>query len=198
MTREDARIGTSATSLPSGEGRGGVRRASAVLHSQQVVQPASDQVGERWGPPEATASIAAARGLRKRLTRQEAKLWLRLRALREQGLHFRRQVPIGAFIVDFACLEAGVIVEVDGGQHTRDAHALRDRARQAVLAAKSFRVLRFWNDEVDGDPDAVTEAVIAACAEQQARSHCRDAASRHTPPQPSPEGRESILRKGEP
>lgn len=171
--RQRHRHGT-ATSLPSGEGQGGVRRASAARPS--------------WGRPDAVASIEAARALRKRMTPQEAKVWLRVKGLRQQGFHFRRQVPIGRFIVDFACPKAEIAVEIDGGQHNRDAHAARDRARDAGLAAAGFEVLRFWNAEVDADPDSVAETVFA-------RLVAKGAASRHTPPQPSPEGRAEIGAK---
>jgi very-short-patch-repair endonuclease len=164
------------TSLPSGEGRGGVRRASADLPS--------------WGRPDAVASVKTARALRRRMTPQEAKVRLRLKALRHQGFHFRRQVPIGKFIVDFACLRAGLIVEVDGGQHNSQVYIARDNARDAALVAAGFKVLRFWNAEVDADPDSVAETVFA-------RLTARDAALRHTPPQPSPEGREDRSVTGE-
>ena len=101
------------------------------------------------------------RAMRKRLTSQGARLWLRLRAVRPQGFHFRRQVAIGPFIVDFARLQAGLVVEVDGGQHSTDGHATRDHRRDEVLAASGFHVLRFWNAEVDAGPGVVAEAIFA-------------------------------------
>jgi very-short-patch-repair endonuclease len=70
-------------------------------------------------------------------------------------------VPISRFIVDFACLKAGLIVEIDGGQHGFDANADNDRARDAVLADAGFQVLRFWNADVDADPDAVIDTIFA-------------------------------------
>jgi very-short-patch-repair endonuclease len=96
------------------------------------------------------------------MTQQEAKVWVRLRLLREQGFHFRRQVPIARYIVDFACLKAGLIVEIDGGQHARDDQSRKDRMRDAALKAAGFRVLRFWNADVDGDPSAIIDTVFAA------------------------------------
>jgi very-short-patch-repair endonuclease len=169
MSDRDAPERTSAApSLPSGEGRGGVRRASAVRSAREALShlrsctPANDSNHARsWGRPEATTSVETARALRKGMTPQEAKVWLRLRALRQQGFHFRRQVPIGRFIVDFACLKAGLIVEIDGGQHGFDANADNDRARDAVLADAGFQVLRFWNADVDADPDAVIDTIFA-------------------------------------
>jgi very-short-patch-repair endonuclease len=67
--------------------------------------------------------------------------------------------------VDFACLKAGLVVEVDGGQHGRNGHAARDRSRDEALAASGFRVLRFWNAELDADPDAVADAIFARLTE---------------------------------
>jgi very-short-patch-repair endonuclease len=116
------------------------------------------------------------------MTPQEARLWLRLRALRPQGFHFRRQVPIARFIVDFACLKAGLVVEIDGGQHGQAAHLERDRLRDLALATAGFEVLRFWNAEVNSDLDAVVETIFARFSER--------AALRPTPPRPSPEGSE--------
>src|SRR4051812_20581835 len=74
-----------------------------------------------WGrPPASDVSIGRARAFRKRLTPEEAKLWVHLRALRPQGLHILRQVPIASYVVDFACLKHRLVIELDGGQHTCD------------------------------------------------------------------------------
>jgi very-short-patch-repair endonuclease len=70
-----------------------------------------------------------ARKLRKAMTPHESKLWLHLRELRKLGFHFRRQVPIDSFIVDFACFHPKVVVELDGSQHGFAGHEARDRAR---------------------------------------------------------------------
>ena len=95
------------------------------------------------------------------MTPQEAKLWIRLRALWPQGLHFHRQVPIEGYVVDFACLKEWLIVEVDGGQHNHDRGAARDAARDAKLSSLGFRILRSWNAEVDADPASVVETILA-------------------------------------
>src|SRR5438093_378729 len=79
-----------------------------------------------WGRPASDVSIARARAFRKRLTPEEAKLWMRLRRLRPEGLHMRRQVPIARYLVDFACLKHRLIIELDGGQHTREERRARD------------------------------------------------------------------------
>ena len=99
-----------------------------------------------------------ARSMRRAPTEAEDRLWGALRDRRLDGLKFRRQVPIGAFIVDFVCMEAKLIVEVDGVQHAESA---RDMARDAELEARGFRVLRFWNDDVMRDLDATCATIIA-------------------------------------
>jgi very-short-patch-repair endonuclease len=105
--------------------------------------------------------VSVARALRKRMTPQEVKLWVKLRALRPAGLHFRRQVPVATFVVDFACLKHRLIVEVDGGQHSYDRHVASDSARDAKLCELGFRILRFWNAEVDADLDSIVETILA-------------------------------------
>jgi very-short-patch-repair endonuclease len=103
-----------------------------------------------------------ARNLRKSMTAQEVKLWVHLRALREQGLHFRRQVPRDGYIVDFACLKSRLIIEIDGAQHGDSDHLRRDSERDAKLASAGFKVLRFWNHEVNENLDAVVETIYRA------------------------------------
>ena len=97
-----------------------------------------------------------ARALRKRMTPQEVKLWVHLRSWRKRGFHFRRQSPRDDFIVDFVCLRHRLIVEVDGGQHNFDAHASRDAKR---FTSQGFRVLRFWNNELDRNLEGVLMAI---------------------------------------
>jgi very-short-patch-repair endonuclease len=106
-----------------------------------------------------------ARKLRKTMTPQEVRLWQRLRALKHDGHHFRRQAPIEGYIVDFACFRARLIVELDGSQHAADEHARRDVDRDAKLAAAGFRVLRVWNNEVDRAMEDVMQAIMAALGE---------------------------------
>ena len=102
-----------------------------------------------------------ARKLRKSMTRQEVKLWVHLRSWRERGYHFRRQSPRDGFIVDFVCLKQKLIVEVDGGQHNLAAHATRDRARDGHFMRDGFRVLRFWNSDVDHNLEGVLSVIDA-------------------------------------
>ena len=101
-------------------------------------------------------SVERARALRKRLTPQEAKLWTRLRELRPLGHHPRRQDPIGGFVVDFSFRRRRLVVEVDGGQHGGGA----DAARDLRLAALGYRVLRFWNVDVDRNLEGVMETIL--------------------------------------
>ena len=82
--------------------------------------------------------------MRREMTREEALLWKQLKG-GALGVSFRRQHPIGPYIVDFACLSARLVVEVDGGQHQESDY---DRERDAFLRSKGFVVLRFWNEEV--------------------------------------------------
>lgn len=103
-----------------------------------------------------------ARQLRKRLTPQEVKLWANLRTLQQLGFHFRRQAPIGTYIVDFACFQKRVVIEADGGQHGFTENAERDHRRDAFLASQGFRILRFWNSDIDQNLDGVMEHILMA------------------------------------
>ncbi|PNG25210.1 endonuclease domain-containing protein [Methylocella silvestris] len=105
--------------------------------------------------------------LRKTMTPQEVKLWVRLRALKEAGLHFRRQVPREGFIVDFACLKSKLVIEIDGAQHGDQDHLRRDAERDAQLAAVGFLVLRFWNSDVNEDLDAVAATIYQSAIERR-------------------------------
>ena len=100
-----------------------------------------------------------ARRLRKTMTPQEVKLWVHLRGWRrERGVHFRRQVPRLGYILDFACLAAQLVIEVDGSQHGGPRDVKRDRR----LADAGFRTIRVWNNEVDYNLDGVLETILAA------------------------------------
>jgi very-short-patch-repair endonuclease len=88
-----------------------------------------------------------ARELRKRLTPQEVKIWVKLRELRARGFHFRRQAPIGRYIVDFASFSTRIVIEIDGGQHAMHGGMQSDRERDTFLRSQGFYVLRFWNSD---------------------------------------------------
>jgi very-short-patch-repair endonuclease len=83
-----------------------------------------------------------------------------MRDRRLVGAKFARQVPIGAYVVDFCCRELKVIVELDGGQHAVE--AMSDRARTAFLEALGYRVLRFWNNDALGNTDGVLQRIAQA------------------------------------
>jgi len=109
-------------------------------------------------PP--SGAVARARRLRKQLTDAERKLW----KLLSQGFaewHFRKQVPLRHFIADFASHRAKLVIEVDGGQHSASA----DLPRTRLIEGEGYRVLRFWNNEVLGNPDGVWMIIKAVLLE---------------------------------
>lgn len=98
-----------------------------------------------------------ARALRNNPTEVEKLLWRRLRMWQLDDYKFRRQQPLGNYIVDFVCFEKRLIVELDGGQHATETHY--DAARDDWLRAQGFVVLRFWNNEVVDNIEGVTEKI---------------------------------------
>ena len=107
-------------------------------------------------------STAKARELRTNSTDAERRLWQKLKRRQIAGLKFRRQQPIGPYIVDFACMECRLVVEVDGGQHSEQAP--RDEKRSQWLEAQGYRVLRFWNNDVLAKTEAVAQSVFDVVA----------------------------------
>ena len=105
--------------------------------------------------PRRTTGLA--RGLRRRQTDAERKLWRHLRDRQVAGAKFRRQHPIGRYIADFACPECRLMVELDGSQHG----GMADRERDRGLAAQGWHVLRFWDNLVLSQTEAVLEAILA-------------------------------------
>ena len=101
-----------------------------------------------------------ARELRSNLTDAERCLWQSLKRRQIVGVKFRRQQPIGPFVVDFVCFDPRVVVEVDGGQHAEQLHG--DEQRTRWLEAQGYRVLRFWNNDVLGNADGVVERIVEA------------------------------------
>ncbi len=100
-----------------------------------------------------------ARMLRKNLTPQERVLWKFLRNRQLKGLKFKRQVPIGDYIVDFLCEEKKIIIELDGGQHNFEENILKDYERTEYLKAKGYKVYRFWNNELDENLEGVYQKI---------------------------------------
>src|SRR5215471_702930 len=120
------------------------------------------------------------RRLRRDATDAERRLWYRLRARQIAGAKFVRQDPIGPYVVDFACREQRLIVEVDGGQHATDP---RDAVRDQWLSDRGYRVLRFWNNDVLANTEGVLETIAAALLET-AGAQTRGGAPSPRPPPP--------------
>ena len=104
--------------------------------------------------------IQTARVLRKGATEAEKVIWEKLRRKNIKGLKFRRQHPVGKYIVDFICLEKKLIVEIDGGQHSGNKE---DLVRDEWLKREGYKVVRIWNHEALKNTDAVLEFIYGMC-----------------------------------
>ncbi|MCD9027027.1 DUF559 domain-containing protein [Luteimonas sp. BDR2-5] len=113
------------------------------------------------------AKLQFARSLRREMTDAERLLWYHLRNRQLMGVKFRRQHPVGPFVVDFLSLEARLVVEVDGSQHSAGVDAGRTR----FLERRGFRMLRLWNHDVLVRTEQVLEAIHAALAAPPPRRH---------------------------
>lgn len=132
----------SVNSLPlQGEGKGG-----GAVTKGGVTRNAPEKI------------IIHAKHLRRNLTEVEKKLWYHLRAKRFSEYKFRRQHPIECYVVDFICLKAKLIIELDGGQHSKESDY--DNKRTRFLEAKGFHMLRFWNNDVLENREAVLERIL--------------------------------------
>ena len=100
-----------------------------------------------------------ARNLRNNTTEQEQKLWYYLRRRNINNCLFRRQYPIGPYIVDFICRKKMLIIEIDGGQHNEEDQKIYDKERTIFLEKRGFKVLRFWNNDIDNNINAVLENI---------------------------------------
>ncbi len=109
------------------------------------------------------AKTDVAKTLRRTMTEAEQKLWYHLRAGRFEGVKFNRQMPLGAYVVDFVAPLEKITIEVDDSQHM--AEAAYDEARTAFLAGKGYRVLRFWNHDVLQRTESVLEGILLALNE---------------------------------
>ena len=109
------------------------------------------------------------------MTDAERRLWRHLRNRELGGWKFKRQYPVGPYIVDFICVEKNLVIEVAGGQHAENEK--QDNQRSAYLNHMGYRVFRFWNNEVLKETEAVLEAIFAILA---------DAKENSPSPQPSP------------
>ena len=113
------------------------------------------------------SNLGKARQLRQNQTDAEHALWRILRDRRFAMTKFRRQVPIGPYIVDFICFDARLVIEADGGQHNE---SRSDNLRDAWFAAQGFRVLRFWNNEILKNAEGVAASIAAAFCSPPDRS----------------------------
>ena len=114
------------------------------------------------------------------MTPQEKRLWSVIRNRQFFGYRFRRQFPIGQYIVDFICREKKIIIEIDGGQHNENKKIIYDNKRTEFLKTQGFNVIRFWNNEIDENIDGVYERLKEVFEV--------DCDNMYTPPQPSPTG----------
>jgi very-short-patch-repair endonuclease len=103
--------------------------------------------------------IALARKLRQSQTDAEKALWAKLKTRQLEGIKFRRQQPLGPYIIDFISFERKIIVELDGGQHNERRAKERDRERTAWLKERGYQVLRFWDNEVLVNIEGVLEKI---------------------------------------
>ena len=128
----------------------------------------SEATGEGFVPqtphhrPTAKRIRSFAKKMRREPTDAELAMWRLLRDRRLARFKFRRQVPFQNFILDFICFEKRFIVEIDGSQH---ASSRRDEAREAILIAEGFRIVRYWNNDVLLQPSAVLEDIFVKLAE---------------------------------
>ena len=101
-----------------------------------------------------------ARSMRKNSTKQESVLWSILRNRQFENLKFRRQYPIGNYIADFVCLEKNLIIEIDGGQHNTPDNIVYDRQRSEYLKSLGYKVVRFWNNDINENIDGVYQKLL--------------------------------------
>src|SRR6266567_8275654 len=110
------------------------------------------------------------RRLRAELTYEERKLWAHLRAKRCGGFKFRRQHRIGPYFADFCCVAQHLTIEIDGSQHAEPEEEREDGLRTAYLNQQGYRVLRFWNEQINRELEGVLQAVYAALTDSQSRA----------------------------
>ncbi|WP_431206476.1 endonuclease domain-containing protein [Bradyrhizobium betae] len=104
-----------------------------------------------------------AKNMRREPTDAEAAIWRLLRDRRLSAYKFRRQVPIGNYILDFVCFDKRLVIEIDGSQH---AESQRDAIRDTAISAEGFSIARYWNNDVLQHPSSVLEDILAKLAGQ--------------------------------
>jgi very-short-patch-repair endonuclease len=120
--------------------------------------------------------ISFARHLRKSSSDAERRFWFHVRDRRLAGYKFRRQLPVGPYVVDFFCESASLIVELDGGQHA--SQRLYDEERERYLREQGYEVLRFWDNDVLTNTDGVLSAVLKTLCERPLTRASRDLSHR--------------------
>ena len=108
------------------------------------------------------ALTVVSKRLRSQMTPWEVKLWYYLRGHRFYRLKFKRQVPMGNYVVDFCCQEKKLVLELDGGQHSEIKISENDKSKQKFLEKNGYKVLRFWNSEIDNNIEGVLETIRLA------------------------------------
>ena len=120
-------------------------------------------------------SVVRARALRKVMSQAEVRLWSRLRKLRAEGFHIRRQAPFRGYILDFVCFDRRLAFEIDGPHHDEPAQRERDAIRDSVLRREGFQTLRFpgraVHEEIGAVMDAICRALNAASPTRPLRGH---------------------------
>jgi len=144
----------------AGGGAGAPIRDPAASPSTCIEVPSSPRpVGERVrvrGQRAQPAQVQRARTLRRVPTEAENRLWYHLRNRRLAGFKFVRQLPIAGYYADFACRDAMLVIEADGGQHALG----RDRVRDAAIRSAGYTILRFWNNDILSDTDTVLATIL--------------------------------------
>ena len=146
-------------------------------------------------PPIDEDLLNFARQMRANDTDAEKRLWRILRNRKLGGFKFRRQVPVGRYIVDFYCHEGKVVVEADGGQHSEPAAVKYDGDRTAYLARQGIRVMRFWDHDVLKHTDAVREQIHRELTERSPHADEATAIPPHPSPLPQGEGANAASRR---
>ncbi len=106
--------------------------------------------------------VKLSRQLRKDQTPWEKKLWLHLKGSKFLGHKFKRQVVIGKFIYDFSCFEKKLIIELDGSQHAEETIQIKDKEKQECAERLGYKMLRFHNNEIQGNIEGVLETIRLA------------------------------------
>ena len=109
--------------------------------------------------------IAKSRYLRNNMTEQELKLWYFLRKKQIENNKFRRQYPIGNYVVDFVCRAKNLVIEIDGGQHNTDKNIKYDNERTQYLESRGFKVIRFWYNDIENNIEGVLDIIYQHLAE---------------------------------